>query len=71
MDLSEEETTPLVHRERGSSHRSSCRSGLQVKLHFLPAAKTESSFCIPSGQISAENVCIQAAKECGEMLRGF
>ncbi|XP_012694888.1 tyrosine-protein kinase JAK2 [Clupea harengus] len=65
MDLSEEETTPLVHRERGSSHRSSCRSGLQVKLHFLPAAKTESSFCIPSGQISAENVCIQAAKECG------
>lgn len=66
MDLSEEETTPLVYRDRGGSHRSSCRPGLQVNLHFLPSSKTESSLNIPSGQISAESVCIQAAKICGE-----
>ncbi|XP_062411803.1 tyrosine-protein kinase JAK2 isoform X2 [Sardina pilchardus] len=65
MDLSEEETTPLVYRDRGGSHRSSCRSGLQVNLHFFPVTKAESTFCIPGGQISAENVCIQAAKTCG------
>ncbi|KAL2090326.1 hypothetical protein ACEWY4_015014 [Coilia grayii] len=67
MDVSEEETTPLVDRERGGSHRSSCRSGLQVKLHFLPFTKAQSTFCIPSGQVSAESVCIQAAKTCGIM----
>lgn len=68
MDVSEEETAPLVDRERGGSHRSSCRAGLQVKLHFIPMTKAESTFTIPTGQVSAESVCIQAAKTCGETL---
>ncbi|XP_063057143.1 tyrosine-protein kinase JAK2 [Engraulis encrasicolus] len=67
MDVSEEETAPLVDRERGGSHRSSCRAGLQVKLHFIPMTKAESTFTIPTGQVSAESVCIQAAKTCGIM----
>uniref|UniRef100_A0AAY4DKI5 Tyrosine-protein kinase n=1 Tax=Denticeps clupeoides TaxID=299321 RepID=A0AAY4DKI5_9TELE len=65
MDATEEETAPLVHRERGGSHRTSCGPGLQVKLYFLPVTKAESSFSITAGQISAEDVCIKAAATCG------
>ncbi|CAJ1060820.1 tyrosine-protein kinase JAK2 isoform X1 [Xyrichtys novacula] len=67
MDPSEEESAPLVVRDRGGSHRSSSSTGpsLQVHLYFSPATKHETTIQISSGQISAENVCIQAGKKCG------
>ncbi|XP_074524885.1 tyrosine-protein kinase JAK2 isoform X2 [Halichoeres trimaculatus] len=67
MDLSEEEFAPLVIRDRGGSQRSSSSTGssLQVHLYFCPATKDETTIHISSGQISAENVCIQAGKKCG------
>ncbi|CAB1314106.1 unnamed protein product, partial [Coregonus sp. 'balchen'] len=65
MDLTEEETAPLVDRERGGSQRSGSGSGLQVHLYFLPATKAGTTFNISSGQISAERVCVLAAKKCG------
>ncbi|XP_042273480.1 tyrosine-protein kinase JAK2 [Thunnus maccoyii] len=67
MDLSEEESAPLMIRDRGGSQRSSSSAGqsLQVHLYFFPATKDAITIHISSGQVSAENVCIQAAKKCG------
>ncbi|XP_038571502.1 tyrosine-protein kinase JAK2 [Micropterus salmoides] len=67
MDLSEEESAPLVIRDRGGSQRSSSSTGpcLQVHLYFFPATKEATTIHISSGQISAESVCIQAGKKCG------
>ncbi|CAN9500949.1 unnamed protein product [Ophioblennius macclurei] len=67
MDLSEEESTPLVIRERGGSQRSSESStcSLRVHLYFCPGTKDALTIQIPSGQISAENVCMQAGEKCG------
>lgn len=67
MDLSEEESAPLVVRDRGGSQRSSSSTGpsLQVHLYFFPTTKDATTLQITSGQISAENVCIQAGKKCG------
>lgn len=67
MDLSEEESTPLVIRDRGGSQRSSSSTGpsLQVHLYFLPTTKEATTIHILCGQISAENVCIQVGKKCG------
>lgn len=67
MDTSEEESVPLVIRDRGGSQRSSSSTGssLQVHLYFFPATKDATTIHISSGQISAENVCIQAGKKCG------
>ncbi|KAL3047275.1 hypothetical protein OYC64_021489 [Pagothenia borchgrevinki] len=67
MDLSEEESAPLVIRERGGSQRSSSSTSpsLQVHLYFFPATKNATIIHITAGQISAENVCIQAGKKCG------
>uniref|UniRef100_A0A8C9X2A5 Tyrosine-protein kinase n=1 Tax=Sander lucioperca TaxID=283035 RepID=A0A8C9X2A5_SANLU len=67
MDLSEEESAPLVIRDRGGSQRSSSSTGatLQVHLYFFPATNDTTTIHISSGQISAENVCIQAGKTCG------
>lgn len=70
MDLNEEELAPLVIRDRGGSQKSSSSSSpsLQVHLYFDPNTKGSTTIHIPSGQISAENVCIQAGKKCGENL---
>uniref|UniRef100_A0A671UPZ4 Tyrosine-protein kinase n=1 Tax=Sparus aurata TaxID=8175 RepID=A0A671UPZ4_SPAAU len=67
MDLSEEESAPLVIRDRGGSQRSSSSTGpsLQVHLYFLPTTKEATTIHILCGQISAENVCIQVGKKCG------
>nr|XP_020452292.1 tyrosine-protein kinase JAK2-like [Monopterus albus] len=67
MDLSEEESAPLVIRERGGSQRSSSSNGpsLQVHLYFIPDTKDATTIHISSGHISAENVCIQTGKLCG------
>ncbi|XP_042371560.1 tyrosine-protein kinase JAK2 isoform X2 [Plectropomus leopardus] len=67
MDLSEEDLAPLVIREREGSQRSSSStaSNLQVHLYFFPATKGETTIHVSSGQISAENVCIQVGKKCG------
>lgn len=70
MDLREEESAPLVIRDWGGSQRSRSTNGpnLQVHLYFLPSTKNETTIHISSGQISAENVCIQACKKCGKTL---
>ncbi|XP_019730793.1 tyrosine-protein kinase JAK2 isoform X1 [Hippocampus comes] len=67
MDVSEEEFTPLMIRDRGGSQRSSSSTGssLQVHLYFFPPTKDAMTIHVSSGQVSAENVCIQAAKSCG------
>nr|XP_040040563.1 tyrosine-protein kinase JAK2 [Gasterosteus aculeatus aculeatus] len=67
MDLREEESAPLVIRDWGGSQRLRSTNGpnLQVHLYFLPSTKNETTIHISSGQISAENVCIQACKKCG------
>lgn len=69
MDLSEEELAPLVIRDRGGSQRSSSSTGpsLQVHLYFVPNSKEATTINISSGQISAENVCVQAGKKCGKI----
>lgn len=70
MDLSEEESAPLVNRDWGGSQRSSSSStfSLQVHLYFSPNTKDASTIHITSGPISAENICIQAGKKCGKNL---
>nr|WTM56513.1 JAK3 protein [Lateolabrax maculatus] len=67
MDLSEEESAPLMIRDREGSQKSSSSTGssLQVHLYFLPTTKDATTIHISSGQISAENVCIQAGEKCG------
>ncbi|XP_062251309.1 tyrosine-protein kinase JAK2 [Platichthys flesus] len=67
MDLSEEESAPLVNRDRGGSHKSSTSTGpsLHVHLYFFPATKEATTIHISSDQVSAEHVCIQAGKKCG------
>lgn len=69
MGLSEEESAPLMIRDRGGSQRSSSSTGpsLQVHLYFFPATKDTTTIHISCGQISAENVCIQAGKKCGKI----
>lgn len=69
MDNSEEESAPLVIRDRGGSQRSSSSTGpsLQVHLYFIPTTKDTTTIHISSGLISAENVCIQAGKKCGKI----
>ncbi|XP_061594508.1 tyrosine-protein kinase JAK2 [Cololabis saira] len=67
MDHRYEESTPLMVRDRGGSHKSSSSvaSSLQVHLYFFPGTKEETTLHISSGQISAENVCIKAGEKCG------
>ncbi|XP_037530424.1 tyrosine-protein kinase JAK2 [Nematolebias whitei] len=67
MDLREEESSPLVIRDRKGSQRSSSSmaSGLQVQLYYFPDAKDATTIQISSGQISAENICIKAGEKCG------
>lgn len=68
MDPTEEESTPLVIRDRGGSQRSSSSTGvnLQVHLYFVPATKKSTTIHISSGPVSAEAVCIQAGEKSGK-----
>lgn len=70
MDLSEEESAPLVNRGRGGSQSSSSSSGpcIHVHLYFVPKTKDEATINIAFGCISAEKVCIEAGKKCGKVL---
>uniref|UniRef100_A0A8D3DD56 Tyrosine-protein kinase n=1 Tax=Scophthalmus maximus TaxID=52904 RepID=A0A8D3DD56_SCOMX len=67
MDVSEEDSAPLMIRDRGGSQGSSSSTGpsLQVHLYLFPTTKDRTTIHITCGQISAENVCIQAGKKCG------
>ncbi|XP_014836009.1 PREDICTED: tyrosine-protein kinase JAK3 isoform X2 [Poecilia mexicana] len=67
MNFREEESTPLVLRDRGGSQKSSSsvEAGLQVHIYFFPGTRDATVIQISSGQISAENVCIQAGKKSG------
>lgn len=67
MDLNEEESVPLVFRDREGSQKSNSSTGLclQVHLYFFPGTKDETTIHISCGHISAEEVCKQAAAKCG------
>ncbi|KAJ0032571.1 hypothetical protein NQD34_002652 [Periophthalmus magnuspinnatus] len=67
MDLSEEESAPLMFRDRGGSQKSDSSSGhsLQVQLYFFPGTKEKTVLNISCVHISAEDVCKQAAAKCG------
>lgn len=71
MDLSEEESTPLVIRDRGGSQRSSSSTVPNLQVNFFPVKKEAATLQITSGQISAENVCIQAGKKCGKTVMNY
>uniref|UniRef100_W5L4W4 Tyrosine-protein kinase n=1 Tax=Astyanax mexicanus TaxID=7994 RepID=W5L4W4_ASTMX len=65
MDVSEEETMPLVNSERAGSHKSSCDSAVTVQLYYCPTSKSESTLSIPAGHVTAESICVLAAKNSG------
>ncbi|KAK3566235.1 hypothetical protein QTP86_029683 [Hemibagrus guttatus] len=65
MDTSEEETKPLMACERSGSHKSSCDSFIIVHLYYSTASKSESTLSIPAGHVTAESICVLAAKNCG------
>uniref|UniRef100_A0A673MBW0 Tyrosine-protein kinase n=1 Tax=Sinocyclocheilus rhinocerous TaxID=307959 RepID=A0A673MBW0_9TELE len=66
--MSEEEEVPLMKSERAGSQKSSYDSALQVHLYFSPSLNSETTFTIPTGHITAESVCVLAAKASGETL---
>ncbi|XP_050972472.1 tyrosine-protein kinase JAK3 [Labeo rohita] len=63
--MSEEEEVPLMKSERAGSQKSSCDSALQVHLYYSPSLNSETTFTIPTGHITAESVCVLAAKASG------
>ncbi|KAI5625728.1 tyrosine-protein kinase JAK3, partial [Silurus asotus] len=65
MDASEEETKPLMTCERSGSHKSSCDSFMLLHLYYTPTSKSESTLSIPAGHVTAESICVLAAKACG------
>ncbi|XP_061094293.1 tyrosine-protein kinase JAK2 [Conger conger] len=65
MDPFKEESAPLISRERTGSQRSGSEFGMQVHLYFSPLQEGEASLCFSPGEITAEEVCTAAAKECG------
>ncbi len=66
--MSEEEEVPLMKSERAGSQMSSCDSALQVHLYYSPSLNSETTFTIPTGPITAESVCVLAAKASGETM---
>ncbi|XP_055023941.2 tyrosine-protein kinase JAK2 [Misgurnus anguillicaudatus] len=65
MTITEEEEVPLMKNERAGSQKSGCDSTLQVHLYYTPSVKSESTLSIPMGHITAESVCVFAAKASG------
>ncbi|XP_039520252.1 tyrosine-protein kinase JAK2 isoform X1 [Pimephales promelas] len=60
-----EEEVPLMKSERAGSQKSSCDSALQVHLYYSPCLHSETTFTIPTIYITAESVCVLAAKASG------
>lgn len=56
---------PLVNSERAGSHKSSCDSAVTVQLYYCPTSKSESTLSIPAGHVTAESICVLAAKNSG------
>ncbi|XP_060788628.1 tyrosine-protein kinase JAK2 isoform X1 [Neoarius graeffei] len=65
MDMSEEEMRPLMTCECSGSHKSSCDSFMTVHLYYSTTSKSESTLSIPAGHVTAESICVLAAKNCG------
>ncbi|CAL8309831.1 unnamed protein product [Lota lota] len=67
MDPVEDESAPLVGRGREDSVRSSSSTppGIQLHLYFLPSTKNAMMVDMPLGPITAENICTEAAVQCG------
>lgn len=68
MTVTEEEEVPLMKNDRAGSQKSSCDSTLQVHLYYTPTVKSETTLSIPTGHMTAESVCVFAAKASGEKL---
>jgi len=66
-----EEEVPLMKSERAGSQKSSCDSALQVHLYYSPCLHSETTFTIPTIYITAESVCVLAAKASGETFNMF
>ncbi|XP_041086024.1 tyrosine-protein kinase JAK2-like [Polyodon spathula] len=60
-----EDETLLVRRESSRSQLSSGSPGLWVHLYLVPSVHGESAIRFTSGEFSAEDICVAAAKECG------
>ncbi|MGH0184222.1 UNVERIFIED_CONTAM: hypothetical protein FKN15_014492 [Acipenser sinensis] len=60
-----EEEELLLRRESSRSQLSSGSPGLWVHLYLAPSVQGESSIRFTSGEFSAEDICVAAAKECG------
>uniref|UniRef100_A0AAR2L0A7 Tyrosine-protein kinase n=1 Tax=Pygocentrus nattereri TaxID=42514 RepID=A0AAR2L0A7_PYGNA len=56
---------PLVSHERAGSHKSSCDSAVTVRLYYSLTTNGESTLSIPAGHVTAESICILAAKNSG------
>ena len=69
MDPVEDESVPLVGRGREDSVRSGSITPPRIQLHlyFLPSTKNAITIDLQFGPITAENICIEAAKKCGNM----
>lgn len=75
MEAVEDECAPLVGRGRGDSVRSSSSNPprIQVHLYFLPSTKNATTIDLPFTPLvlTAENICTQAAKKCGNIIAKF
>ncbi|KAK1157003.1 tyrosine-protein kinase JAK2-like [Acipenser oxyrinchus oxyrinchus] len=60
-----EEEELLLRRESSRSQLSSGTPGLWVHLYLAPSVQGESAIRFTSGEFSAEDICVAAAKECG------
>ena len=69
MDPVEDESAPLVGRSREDSVRSGSITTPRIQLHlyFLPSTKSAITIDLQFCPITAENICVQAAKKCGNM----
>lgn len=55
----------MLRRESSRSQLSSGSPGLWVHLYLAPSVQGESAIRFTSGEFSAEDICVAAAKECG------
>uniref|UniRef100_A0A8C5A823 Tyrosine-protein kinase n=1 Tax=Gadus morhua TaxID=8049 RepID=A0A8C5A823_GADMO len=67
MDPVEDESVPLMGRAREDSVRSGSITPPRIQLHlyFIPSTKNAVTIDLRFGPITAENICLEAAKKCG------
>ncbi|CAL8393463.1 unnamed protein product [Boreogadus saida] len=67
MDPVEDESVPLMGRAREDSVRSGSITPPRIQLHlyFIPGTKNAITIDLRFGPVTAENICLEAAKKCG------